>query len=350
MKILNAHISFKIILKIILVLAILGMVFMVLSVHRMNTILSADLGFDKDSVISIKTIESPIVLKDTYVFSSELPGFNTRDKIQIQSDLSDDHLRLEHQFISCNFLDFFNYRVVTEELNALDEINSARYVYINESALGKLGIKQPSDALGKVILDQDNNEFTICGVVENYFKLAYDPVNQAKIFELTSEHLAYAFFNESEYNELIDKKEDETNHAEYLSFQQRIEKENKINADLIYSAFFFLNVLILILCLGYVGSKYASRKEVELIAIIGVGIHALTLLISKTYVYLITGIALIIGPMAFIIQKYWLDIYTNRINFGWFNLFIILSMTLLTVYMICCPSSKLEKKISKKVS
>jgi len=350
MKILNAHISFKIILKIILVLVISGMFFMVFSVHRMNTILSTNPGFNKDSVVSLKTVESPVILQDTFVFSSELPGFNTRNRIVIKSNLLTDNINLGHQYISSNFFDFFNYKIVFEDSDLLNEQNISRLVYINQTALEKLKIKTPSDAVGQVIMDKNNNTLLICGVVQNYYKLAYDPVNQAKIFELTSEHLAYAFIDHTAFDELLQKQDLENRQAEYMSFQQRIEKKNRMSADLIYSGFFFLNVLLLMLCLGYVGSKYAGRKEVELVKVLGIGIHILTLLISKTYVYLITLVALVIGPMVFVIQKFWLDIYTHRINFGWFNLFIILSMALLTVFMICCPASKLKSGVNLRVS
>jgi hypothetical protein len=133
-----------------------------------------------------------------------------------------------------------------------------------------------------------------------------------------------------------------------MTFQQRIQNRYKIWEDIVYSAFLFINVIILLICLGYIGNKYAYRKERELFAILGIGIHVLTLVISKTYIYLIAIIGLVVGPLAFLIQKLWLEIYINRINFGLIDLFIILSMALLTVYLVCCPKRKLEAQLKGK--
>ena len=82
--------------------------------------------------------------------------------------------------------------------------------------------------------------------------------------------------------------------------------------------------------------------------ILGIGIHVLTLVISKTYIYLLVIIGFVVGPIAYLLNKVWLEIYVNKVNFGLIDLFIILSMALLTVYLVCCPKRKLDDQLKGK--
>lgn len=347
MKFFSAHISPKIILNMLLIIAVFGMILILLSVSRMNSVLSTELGFDKDSVISIKTEESRIILPDSIIFSSELPGFNSHNSILVRSEYKRDETELGHQFISDNYFDFFNYEKLNEKPGIFLDHGKAQLIYINERAVEELGIYCIDDAPGTIITDENDKELIICGVVKDYKTLTLNTKPQAKIYQLTAEHLAYAFalrnneFRKTDKGSLVNK-------SGFISFQQRIQSRYKIWEDLIYSIFLFINAIVLLICLGHIGSKFTYNKEGELFKIIGTGVHIITLVISKTYIYLIAIIGLLVIPVAFLIQKLWLELYVNRINFGLIDLFIILSMAFLTVYLVCCPKHKLEEQLKGK--
>jgi hypothetical protein len=345
MKFFNSHISPKIILNILLGIAIAGMVLILLSVNRMNSILSVDIGFNKDHVKCIKTTESTVVLTDSLIFSSDLPGFSSEKTLKVQSEYINNKIEIDHQFISDNYFDFFNYKKINEKKNQFSNAGNAQPIYINESAAEKLGILCIDDAQGTIISDDNDNQFLVCGVVEDFKPLSLLPKNQAKIYQLTTEHLTYAF-NVTNSDQL--EKEDSTQKASLhgiTSFQQQIQDRYKIWEDMMYSLFLFINVLILLICLGHIGSKYAFNKERELVKIFSIGVHVITLLITKTYIFLIGIMVLVVLPASFLIQKLWLEIYVNRVNFGLVDLFIILSMALLAVYLICCPKRKFDVQL-----
>lgn len=345
MKFFNSHISPKIILNILLGLAIFGTVFILISVNRINGLLNTDLGFNKDSVIVIKTQDSKLVLPDSMVFSSELPGFNIKSLIEVKSESKKENIELAHQFVSDTYFDLFNYVKLIENTDLLLNHGNAQLVYINESAVKKLGIYNVEDAVGAKLLTSNNHKLLVCGVVKDYCNLCIKPGSQAKIFQLVNEHLSYAFYDKTLLS-LNENKNDIVN--ETVTFQEKIQNHYKIIEDAIYSIFFFINIIILLIGIGYIGNKYTAKREKELFKVLGIGIHVLTLVISKTYIYLIAIMGFVVGPLAFVIQKFWLELYVNRINFGLIDLFIMLSIALLTIYLVCCPKRKLEKQLKWK--
>lgn len=342
MKILNKYINPKIILNILLGIAIIGMFVVLFTVNRINRLLNADLGINKDSIYTIKTHDSKVILPDTFVFSSDLPGFKVHHSVNIQSEYNTEYTKLRYQFISDQYFDFFAYKKLAEQTEYFLDHGSAQLVYLNEAALHELGIYNFDDAVGTRLLTKNNAELLVCGVVKDFKTLNLFPKKQAVIYQLTSEHLANAFFKKSKSNTEF------LNQENSISFQQRIQEQYKFWEDIIYSTFLFINVIILLICLGYIGNKFALKKERELYKILGIGIHILTLVISKTYIYLIAIIGFVAGPLALILQKFWLGIYAYRVHFGLIDLFIILSMALVTVYLICCPKKKLEKQLRRK--
>ena len=115
MKFFKSYISNKIILKVLLSMAILGMIFILFTINKMNSILNSDLGFNKDTIYSIQTKESSVVLPDSLVFSSVMPGFNIKNSTEITSEYSKDKMNFALQFISKNYFDLFNQEKLIEK-------------------------------------------------------------------------------------------------------------------------------------------------------------------------------------------------------------------------------------------
>lgn len=343
MKVFNTYITPKIILNILLGIALFGMIFILISVNRMNSLLNKDLGFNKDSIISVKTHESSVILPDSLIFSSDLPGFNVKNNIDVKTEYKKGYIKIAHQFISETYLDFFKYEKLVEKDDLFFDHGKAQLIYINESALKELGIYCIDDAPGTRMQTKNNRELIICGVVKDFESLGLYPEQQAIIYQLSSEHLAYAYYsaNNSNYNEILGS-------VANITYQQRIQQQYRLWEDVIYSAFLVINVVILLICLGFIGNKYKMKKEGEFFKILGIGIHIITLIISKSYISLIAIVGFVAGPLAFLIQKLWLGIFEYRIHFGLLDLFIILSMALLTVYLVFCPKRKLENQLKGK--
>ena len=329
--------------------AVVGVIIILLTVNRMNALLNTELGFDKDSVISIETAKSNFVLPDSLVFSSTLPGFEETKTIHVKSEYNREGIKIAHQLISGQYFDFFNYKKLIEDSDLFMNHADGALAYINKSAVELLGISSKDDVPGTILIDNKDHKMILCGVVEDFESISFFAKPQAKIFQLSSDHLGYAFYSKQEDQTwLKELKEDEAKLG-FVAFQELLVKKHKIWEDLVYSAFLFINIFILLFCMGYIGIKYARKKDKELFSILGVGIHVITLVISKTYIYLLAILGLVVVPMAFLIQKFWLGLYVYRVNFGLIDLFIILSIALLTVYLIYCPKNNLEDQLKSKV-
>jgi hypothetical protein len=345
MKILNRYIKPKHILRLLMAFSLVGILSIFLLVNRMNHLLNADVGFNKDSVNTIITHKSPIILPDTLVFSSNLPGLKVDHEIEVGSEFFKGTRTFSLQFISDSYFDFFNCQKLNEKTDLFLNHGNSQLVYINETAVKELGIYNNDDAPGTIFCS-GYSEYVICGVVKNIEPLSIAGKDQAIIYQVTSEHLAYAFFDNSVGISPIEKGGAES--VNILSFQKRIENHFTLLEDLMYSVFLFINVLIFLISLGYVGSKYAKRKDNTLYAIISLGINILTIILSKTYLYLIAILGFIAGPLSVLVHKFWLGVYENKVNFGFIDLFIFLSIALLAIYLMCCPKTKVNEFIKGK--
>lgn len=341
MKLFKKYISHKIVLNVLLGLAIVGMFAVIFSVNRLNSLLNTDLGFNKDEIYSVKTKDSKVILPDSLIFSSSLPGFNVKNKVQIRSEFKRNLTPIGQQFVSDSYFNLFNYEKLVEDPDLFLDHGSAQLIYLNEAAVKEIGIYSIKEAVGTRLLTKNNMQLLVCGVVKEIDNLDLYPQDQPIIYQLSSEHLAYAFYKQNGEESLAQIQNS-------ISFQQRIQNQYKLWEDIIYSTFLFINIIILLVCLGYIGNKFAIKKERELYKILGIGIHIITLVISKTYLYLLAIIGFVAGPLALLIQKFWLGVYAYKIHFGLIDLFIILSMALLTVYLVCCPKKTLMNQLKGK--
>lgn len=335
MKVFSKHISSRAILKMLLFFAVVGIVVILLTVNRMNGLLNKDLGFNKDSTFVLITAGSSSVLSESYVFSSVVPGFKSEKHLLLKGKNED--IKVFHQFISKHYFEFFNY----EKLNQISDIQLSETdnpVYMNESALKLIGGSVKS-ILGTRIYDVNNKSYLVCGVVKDFPDIDITSSNRPRLFQVSSDHLKYAF------TENLQDFKDDGILSGFSTFQHVLNQKYTLVEDILYSTFLFINIFILLLCLGYIGLKYVMKKDTDFIGTMSIGIHVVTLVISKTYLQLIAITLLVVVPLSFIMHKFWLGVYVYRIKFGWLDLFIVLAMILLTVYLICCPKKEINKQL-----
>jgi|GEM_PF-3269255 len=345
MNILNRYIDHQTIIKFLLGLSVIGVVSIFLFVNRMNSLLNTDLGFNKDSVLSIVTKESPVVLSDSFVFSSNIPGIKVKKMIELQTKNNPEPKKIALQYISDSYFDFFNYETIIENRDLLVDIENTQMVYVNELAVKELGFDNIEEALGTRI-ESGYKDFILCGVVKDEDPLSIWNKKQAVIFQINPEHLAYAFFDKKEGSEWISEENENLIHP--LSIQTRIKNHFRIMEDIIYSAFLFINILIFIICLGWIGSKYANKNEKAFFSVLGIGIHVLTIIVSKTYFYIIAILGLIAGPLSVFVYKIWLGVYENKVSLKTIDLFIFMAISLVAVYLIVCPKNNIKELLKVK--
>jgi putative ABC transport system permease protein len=320
----------------LLFLSVLGIVVILFAVNRMNGLLNKDLGFNKDSTYVLVTSGSSSILSDRYVFSSVVPGFKSEKHLLLK--IKDKEIKVSHQFISKNYFDFFNYKKLDQASENVRIDIRDKPVYINESALKFFGASAES-VVGSKISDGANNSYVILGVVRDFTDIDITSSNRARLFQLSSDHLKYAF------TENLQDFKDDGVLSGFSTFQQVLNQKYTLVEDILYSTFLFINIFILLLCLGYIGLKYVVKKDTDFIGTMSIGIHVVTLVISKTYLQLIAITVLLVAQLSYVMHKFWLGVYVYRIKFGWVDIFIVLTMILLTLYLICCPKKEINEQL-----
>ena len=90
--------------------------------------------------------------------------------------------------------------------------------------------------------------------------------------------------------------------------------------DILYTVGFASLLALLIAGLGLLGmatySTQTRTKEIGVRKVFGAGVPGLLVLISRSYLWLILIAAVIGGPLAFFVNKIWLDYMANRVDFG----------------------------------
>src|SRR5262249_9291148 len=109
---------------------------------------------------------------------------------------------------------------------------------------------------------------------------------------------------------------------------------------------------IVIACLGLLGmATYMverRKKEVGIRKVMGAADWGITLLLSKAFLKVL-GIAVLIGaPLSYFINKLWLEILPNRVEFG-FGTVAIATLTLMTLGLITIGSQTIKASQTKPV-
>ena len=329
---------------------------------------SADLGINIANTIVVEGPETPwdstfIARIETYkneltsipgvinaTTSNNIPSarLGRSFNIRLTDQPSSANVTMSFMGIDHNFFDTYNVPLVagrkflpTDHNLDFDKITK---VIVNENGVKLLGLKDPAEAVGKVIKVWDV-ERTIVGVVSNFHQEGLQKPMEPIVFivsygnwyptsikvEASTLHASLAAI------ESVYKNSFPGNSFDYFLLEDRYNNQYKEDNRFASVVNIFTVLGIIISCLGLIGlSSYTAvqrTKEIGIRKVLGASLPSIVTLLSVDFLKLILVAALLALPIAYFSINQWLLAYAYRISPGW-ELFVTPVLMILLIAVI----------------
>ncbi|MBT1699025.1 ABC transporter permease [Fulvivirgaceae bacterium PWU4] len=346
-----------------------------LVVAQMRYFQNADMGFDKEAVVTMPLpgkadphkfqvmedqLRSQAFVADV-AFSSTLPSGVRRNRSATDvgredATTSKDYVVYEYQSIDPSYIDLYKIRLLAGRGIGLQD-SAGENVLINKKLAQRLRLGTPEEAVGEVLKASWGKQFTVVGVIDDFYSnsmkegadnmlLVTDPGK----FDYVSVKLAIGE-GQGSMQEAVKQMEKIWTAAypehifSYEFFDENIRafyvQEEK------YAQLFQLFSLIFLLigCLGLYGliTFVVNRKgkEVALRKVLGATVSNILLMFSREYVQLIVLSFLIAVPVAYYAVNSWLSNFANHITLQWW-LFAVPGLLVLTIALLVVISKSMR--------
>ncbi|MFT3823425.1 MAG: ABC transporter permease [Chitinophagaceae bacterium] len=314
----------------------------IVAVSQMNFIRNADLGFNKDAIFilqanadstfraSLQSFKEDLLQQpgiQAVTFSSDVPSSDNNWASNFAYDgRQDENFAMFMKFGDEDYIKTYGLKLLAGR-NYLRS-DTANEVLLNETALKKLGVKNPQDAIGKTLRLGRGPWRPIVGIVSDFktnsLRDEIKPlliVPNKRRYSVASVKLHTASLAGSVAT--IQKTWDKyfpryANASRFMdeSIEQFYRQESQLS--LMYKI--FAGLAIFISCLGLYGlvsfMAVQKTKEVGIRKVLGASIANILYLFSKEFTVLI-GIAFIIAaPAAYFLMNNWLGNFVFRISIG----------------------------------
>jgi putative ABC transport system permease protein len=328
----------------------------IVAISQMNFVNHADLGFEKEAVLTLsgnadsvnilklaafkaKLLQTPGV--QAVSFSSDAPSSGNTSSTNFAFDHKDDEkFQLTMKFADEDY--FKTYGLQLKAGRVYGQSDTIREVVINETLADKLGIKNAQDAVGKELRLGRSGWKTIVGVVKDFKTNSLR--ENIKPLMIAERKDYYSFISlklrssnipqtqtaiQTAWNEFFP---DYAYSSKFMddSINEFYKQEQQLS--LLYKIFAFLAIVISSLGLYGLVSFMAVQKtkEVGIRKTLGASTANIVYLFSKEFTILI-GIAFFIAaPVAFFMMRSWLQdfVYRVKLGAGVFILAIIVSIVI----------------------
>jgi putative ABC transport system permease protein len=322
--------------------------------NQMNFFQNQDLGFNKEAAVSFgipdgskkeilkQQLKSEPGLTDISfssgapVYFSNATSFSCPELGVTKDDVT------EVKCIDENYTDMFGLKMLAgEKVSRKYEKDTTLKLVVNETLIHKLGIQDPSDAIGRKINFGWGNPSYIIGVVQDFQSeskhkkrracvLLYAPDN----FYMASVRIKPNAMNQTLAH--IDKMWSSIFPKEVFEYQfmdEHIASWYKQEAK-VYTAFkLFSSLAILIGCLGLYGlvafAAVQRTKEVGIRKVLGASLFDISALFAKEFIVLIVLAFLVAVPVAYFFMHNWLENFAYHIGIGKGIFFIAVGISFL---------------------
>ncbi|HEV7382141.1 MAG TPA: FtsX-like permease family protein [Dyadobacter sp.] len=324
---------------------------------------NADLGFDKNAVISIPLpkinpernvreslkndlLQYPSVRSVAYQFEAPSSQMGYGGSVRFDNRVEWEKFVIRDRFGDSGYIPTYKMQLLAGR-NIADRDSVTEFV-VNEELMLKLGIKDPQQMLGRSLEDGNSGlKGEIVGVVKSFhLKSLQEAKEPCVIFanpklykqvavKLNPENIAGSI---SKLATVWQKNfPDEVFNYQFVDEQvtKFYEKEQQL-AQLIRV---FALVAILICCLGLYGMVNfmvgQRTKEIGVRKVLGAGIDSITMLFGREFIALVVFAFAVAAPVAWYIMTAWLNGFAYRIALEWWIVgsggIIILLFTAATV-------------------
>ena len=328
----------------------------IVAMYQMKYVRKADLGFNKDAIFLINVNADSIVHAQSAAFKQKLlqtPGVKSvsfgseapSSDNASSTNFSFDHRPEESFDLYRKFADedyFATYGLQLAAGRIYDNSDTVKEVIVNETLVKRLGIKNPSDIIGKEIRMGGAPWKTIVGVVKDFKASSLREEIRPMIIAQRKDR--YAVFGIKLRSSDIAKTRTAiesiwNKHFPAYAFTGSYMEENiarfyrqEEQLSLLYKI--FAGIAIFISCLGLYGMvsfmAVQRTKETGIRKVLGASVKDIVFLFSKEFTILVAAGFLIAIPVSYYMMNNWLQDFAFRIkiNAGMFLMVILLSVVI----------------------
>lgn len=314
----------------------------IIAISQMNFIRKADLGFNKDALLVLYINSDSVSRMRHDAFKNELLARSDVKQLSFSADppssdnswgsnfafdkMEDRDFNVQLKQGDFNYANTFGLQLVAGKFYGASD--TAREYVVNETLIKKCGIKNPQDAIGKMLRIGGRKPMPVTGVVKDFKQASLrEEIQPIVIFpnkrwyqtagiKLSSSNLAKSkdeiktlwdkYFPEYVYNaSFLDE-----NINRFYANEQRISMMYKVYAI----------IAIFISCLGLYGlvsfMVVQKTKEVGIRKVLGASVQSIMYLFSKEFTILISIAFVLAAPAAWYLMNSWLKDFAYKIEIG----------------------------------
>jgi putative ABC transport system permease protein len=299
-----------------------------------------DYGFDREHVVNVALQDVPYErIRDifgsnpevrTIAGASRIPALGSINSVRVGSDSVADDV-IAHGFdVDENYIDAMGLNLLTgRNFDPQMPSDSADAAILGRSAVDALELGTPNEAVGAVI-SVEGSERTVVGVIDDFISnnptAAGDPI----IFRYRPDRFRYAVVKTRAGSTSSFVQDLQQNWAETGSLfapRYKLLDDQLNNSDIILIFGDFLKIFgmlaffaVGISCLGLLGmAMYSARnrvKEIGIRKVLGATPGRIAFVLSREYLVLI-GVAVVVGgPIAWLLNRFWLGQLSHSITLG----------------------------------
>ncbi len=314
----------------------------IIAISQMNFIRKADLGFNKESVLMVTMNADSATRTRHDAFKNALLARSDVKQVSFGFDapssenswnsnfafdkMEDRDFNVQLKMGDNNYANTYGLKLLAGKF--YEASDTAREYVVNETFVKKVGIKNPLDAVGKMLRMGGQPPMQVAGVVKDFkqqsLREAVQPIvmmprkkyYQSAGIKLVSANLAKSseeiktiwdkYFPEYVYNASF--LDENINH--YYQQEERLSMMYKVYALL----------AIFISCLGLYGlvsfMVVQKTKEVGIRKVLGASVQSILYLFSKEFTILISIAFVLAAPAAWYLMHTWLQNFVYKINIG----------------------------------
>jgi len=313
---------------------------------QMDYFRNADMGFTKNAIInagfpgdSLSRTKNDLLRNELYkvagIENLSLSSFTPAENDGWYTDLRlpANHSNSPDMIVSMKPADTSFFRLYDLPLVAgriYFPSDTMREFVVNETVVKKLGIRNPQEAIGKLI-NVNGSTFPIVGVVKDFHMNSLrDPIGNVVLTTMKDAYgLVNIKINLAKTKSIIAAMERIWNRNfpdymfEYSFLDQSIANYYKQENQLSQLYKIFSGIAIFISCLGLYGlisfMAIRRKKEIGIRKVLGAPVRGIVIMLSREFTVLIVIAFLIASPIAWYFMHQWLQQYTYRIMIGlWF--------------------------------
>ena len=335
--------------------------------QQLRFTMEKDLGFDREAVLTFeipyKLLQSEAYGEKQFALKEELkrlpevaavslgdPPFNqnySSGSIIYKGAKKEVERNVYRKYVDTDLLDTYNMQLLAGR-NLLPSDTVREYV-INETAVREFGFKNPQEAIGKFVSEQNNHlSIPIVGVVKDFhtatFSQKIDPLALMTQKDQTgSFNVKLASQKPADWQTAIQKMETLWKSTypdapfEYKFYDDMISQYYKSERRMAKIVNLSTGIAILISCLGLFGlatlTAFQRTKEIGVRKVLGASIAGIVAMLSKDFVLLVLIALVIASPIAWYFMNQWLADFAYHVDISWW-VFALAGVTALAIALL----------------